>query len=231
MTRLIVLVEGQTEEAFVKTLLTPHLVDRGVYVAATIVGKLTGQRRGHGKRGGGHYRHWRRDLVRLLQSHSVDLRVTTLFDLYGLPKDFPGYDAIMQSSQRGDRRVAFERALAEDVKDHRLLPYIQQYEFEALVLAALPSLRQLLDAPDQLTGLTALEAEIATLAPEDVNDGPDTAPSKRLLNHIPGYSKILFGELATVHAGLSALRRACPRFNGWIDHLEKLGAVAQDDQC
>lgn len=176
MTRLIVLVEGQTEEAFVKGLLTPHLVDRGVYVAATIVGKLIGQRRGHGKRGGGHYRHWRRDLVRLLQSHSVDLRVTTLFDLYGLPKDFPGYDAIMQSSQRGERRVAFERALAEDVKDPRLLPYIQQYEFETLVLAALPSLRQLLDAPDQLTGLTALEAEIATLAPEDVNDGPGYRP-------------------------------------------------------
>jgi len=230
VTRLIVLVEGQTEEAFVKALLRPHLEERGVYVSATIVGKLIGQGRGHGQRGGGHYRHWRRDLVRLLQPRTPDLRVTTLFDLYGLPEDFPEYDSIMQSRDRSTRRAAFERALAEDVKDHRLLPYIQQYEFEALVLAALPSLRQLLDAPDQLTGLAALEAEIVSMAPEDVNDGPDTAPSKRLLNHIPGYRKVLFGELATVDTGLSALRTACPGFNGWIDHLERLGAVADDDQ-
>ena len=37
--RLVVVVEGQTEEAFVKEVLAPHLWGRGVHASATIVGK------------------------------------------------------------------------------------------------------------------------------------------------------------------------------------------------
>lgn len=54
MTRLIVVVEGQTEEAFVREVLCPHLQALGLYdVSATIVGKMTAQKRGHHGRGGG----------------------------------------------------------------------------------------------------------------------------------------------------------------------------------
>ncbi|MEA1048300.1 hypothetical protein U5801_00485 [Lamprobacter modestohalophilus] len=56
MTRLIVVVEGQTEEAFVNSVLKPHLDPLGVYTSATIVGKRLAQRRGTRVRGGGHYR-------------------------------------------------------------------------------------------------------------------------------------------------------------------------------
>jgi hypothetical protein len=49
--RMIVAVEGQTEEAFVKEVLKPHLDDRGVYTSATIVGKMIAQKRGHRGRG------------------------------------------------------------------------------------------------------------------------------------------------------------------------------------
>lgn len=37
MSSLFVLVEGQTEEAFVKTVLTPHLAERGVFSHAIVV--------------------------------------------------------------------------------------------------------------------------------------------------------------------------------------------------
>ena len=137
MTRLIVVVEGQTEEAFVNSVLKPHLDPLGVYTSATIVGKRLAQRRGSGGRGGGHYRHWRRDIVKLLEPASPDCRVTTLFDLYGLPDDFPNYETIRQLPDRAARRGACEAALAEDVDHHRFIPYVQQFEFEALVLAAL----------------------------------------------------------------------------------------------
>jgi hypothetical protein len=51
--RLIVVVEGQTEEAFVKEVLKPHLDQRQIYTSVTIVGKLVARRRNNRERGGG----------------------------------------------------------------------------------------------------------------------------------------------------------------------------------
>lgn len=104
------------------------------------------------------------------------------------------------------RCESLEQALGETIGDRRLLPYLQRHEFEALVLAALASLREALDAEDDLEGVDALASEIAGTAPEDVNDGDDTAPSKRLQRHVPGYRKTLHGPLATSGTGLAALR-------------------------
>lgn len=226
MTRLIVVVEGQSEEAFVKEVLRPHLDPLGVYTSVTIVGKIVGQKRGHGRRGGGHFRHWSEDIARILGGdRSPALRVTTLFDLYGLPDDFPGLAAHGADRDTIRRCAALEAALDEAVGDWRFIPYLQRHEFEALVLAALPSLRGLLDAPDDLEGLAALERQMGELAPEDVNDGKETAPSKRLLALVPGFRKTLHGPLAARDAGLGALRARCPRFDGWVRRLEGLASV------
>ncbi len=223
--RLIIVVEGQTEEAFVKHVLGPHLDACGVYTSATIVGKLVAQRRGHRERGGGHFKHWRADIARILGGDpGDDLRVTTLFDLYGLPDDFPGVDVHGAGSDTAHRCAALEASLAAAVDDHRFIPYLQRHEFETLVLASLSSLRELLDAEDDLSGLSALEAMIADAAPEDINDGKTTAPSKRLLAHVPGFSKTLHGPLATGDTGLPSLRRQCPRFAAWVTGLEALSS-------
>ncbi len=104
----------------------------------------------------------------------------------------------------------------------RLIPCLQRHEFEALVLAALSSLAELLDAEDDLRGLHALKKEMGDTPPEDVDDGPETAPSKWLLRHIPGYRKTLHGPDVTADVGLASLRRACPRLNAWVRGLEGL---------
>lgn len=106
-----------------------------------------------------------------------------------------------------------------------IVPYIQRHEFEALVLASLPSLRELLDAEDDLEGLTRLEETLAGAAPEDINDGETTAPSKRLLDHVPGFRKSLHGPLATSGTGLAGLRQQCPRFGKWVGVLEALSTA------
>ena len=223
MMRLIIVVEGETEETFVDDVLTPHLQDYGVYARATIAGKVTAQRRGRTQRGGGHFRNWRRDIERLLkEDRKGKQRVTTLFDLYGLPGDFPGLDAHGADPDTNRRCDALQAALAEVFGDRRLIPYLQRHELEALVLGALPALREKLDAKDDLTGLGKLENEISGLALEDINDGSDTAPSKRLLRHIPGYSKVLHGPPAIADTGLAALRARCPRFDAWLTRLEAL---------
>lgn len=86
----IVLVEGQAEEAFVKSVLAPHLASFDLEVRPIIV---TTSRDAHGRKhkGGGTWAHWLRDIKRL--TGEQDGRFTTMFDLYGLPDDFPGLAA------------------------------------------------------------------------------------------------------------------------------------------
>ena len=56
--------------------------------------------------------------------------------------------------------------------------------------------------------------------PEDINDSPDTAPSRRVLNVFERYQKPLMGVLAVEAIGLDTLRRDCPLFSAWIGKLE-----------
>src|SRR5262249_47036635 len=123
--RLYVLVEGPTEET-------------------------SRDRQGRKSRGGGSWIKWRRDLVRLLNGHTgPGVRFTTMFDLYGLPRDFPGlaeHGSVPDTASRAD---LLEAALSADIGDFRLIAYLQRHEFEALVLAGLDALAQLLDPEDR----------------------------------------------------------------------------------
>jgi hypothetical protein len=227
--RLIVAVEGQTEDNFVRRILQPHLWGFGISVSATIVGKAKAAARGNsgkGARGGGCYADWERDIRNCLKDNpSPDFRLTTLFDLYGLPDDFPGRDRIASDHCQVDRCNRLEQAMAERIDDWRFIPYLQLHEFEALVMACLPDLESLYDAPDQLAGLAMLQAEVAALQPEEINDSKETAPSKRLERLIPGYRKKNDGPDAVEKAGLYHVRSQCPRFNAWLSPLEGLGAT------
>jgi len=62
------------------------------------------------------------------------------------------------------------------------------------------------------------------LEPEEINEGVNTSPSKRLINHIPIYerSKTRVGALAIAAIGLPTLRARCPHFDDWIRQLERL---------
>lgn len=90
---LYVIVEGDTEQEFVKQLLAPHLNDRQVWTTPIEVttkrDRKTGQKL---SKGGGHWKHWRKDIQLVLRGKAAGFRVTSLFDLYGLPEDFPKLD-------------------------------------------------------------------------------------------------------------------------------------------
>jgi hypothetical protein len=58
--------------------------------------------------------------------------------------------------------------------------------------------------------------------PEEINDSPITAPSKRVESLVPGYEKPLLGVLAVLEIGLARIREECPHFDGWLKHLESL---------
>jgi Domain of unknown function (DUF4276) len=60
------------------------------------------------------------------------------------------------------------------------------------------------------------------LTPEEVNDGPMTAPSKRIGACARGFRKTIHGLDGVKSIGLARLRAACPRFEGWMTQLEQL---------
>lgn len=230
VSRLIIAVEGPTEDNFVRQVLMPYLAPLGINTSSTIVGKAKAAARGNsgkGARGGGCYADWEKDIRNCLKDNqSGEFRLTTLFDLYGLPRDFPEQEPTPEDRSKANRCDRLQQVLANRIGDWRFIPYLQLHEFEALVMASLSSLASLYDAPDQLTGLERLQAEVASLQPEEINESPNTAPSKRLLQHIPGYSKIKDGPNAIELAGLGYVRERCPRFHAWLSRLESLASPA-----
>ena len=92
--RLYIIVEGQTEETFVNQIVRPHL---GSFSVRPIARPVTTSKK-HGKHGGlSDYEKPRNDIIRMTkQEQNDDVRFTTMFDLYGLPEEFPGYeDAVL----------------------------------------------------------------------------------------------------------------------------------------
>ena len=229
VTRLIFAVEGRTEDNFVRNSLRDHLWGIGLDSSSTTVGKAKAAARGNsgrGVRGGGCYADWEKDIRNCLKDNpSRDVRLTTLFDLYGLPDDFPMRDRIASDHSQAERCDRLQLVLADKINDWRFIPYIQLHEFEALVMACLPFLESLYDDHEQLNGLASLQIEVASLQPEEINDSRDTAPSKRLLRHIPDYRKATDGPDAIHNAGLALVRNHCPRFDAWIKRLESLGGA------
>jgi hypothetical protein len=57
-----------------------------------------------------------------------------------------------------------------------------------------------------------------------IDDGPTTAPSKRIIAEIPEYDKATAGVAVAEKIGMDTLRQKCRHFNEWITRLEQLGA-------
>lgn len=218
--RLYITVEGQAEKAFADQALTPHLANYNIEVKPRVV--LTNRKLG--KRGGIlDFAKIEGDLTRLMhQDRHPEARFTTMIDFYALPPEFPGWSEARKKAFPKDRVAVLEDSLHSRFGDHRFHPYIQLHEFEALLYCDLSELQRRLTHAEH--GIAALQREVAHMAPEDINEGPHTAPSKRIINHLPVYerSKVRVGAPAAAAIGLPALRAKCPHFNDWLSRLERL---------
>ena len=221
--RLHCIVEGQTEEAFVNQVIRPHLAERLIWVNARPV--LTSRKRGV-KFGGGFrsYAQPHNDIRQWLnQDRNDDARFTTLFDLYRLPNDFPGYACARVLADPYAKVEMLEDSLGKDIKDERFIPYLQLHEFEALLFADPRKLEmQFENRGNAIERLSEQTDEVGN--PELINEGQETAPSKRIIAQIPAYAKMKSsaGPIVAQHIGLPCLRSACRHFGDWIDRLEKL---------
>ncbi|MFJ7678276.1 DUF4276 family protein [Peribacillus sp. NPDC097198] len=219
MKQVMILVEGQTEEAFVNMVLQPYLNEKGIYLSTTMVctKKVKGVRRYRG--GIGDYDQVKRDLSTLLKSSHFNL-VTTFLDYYGLPSNFPGQSKL----PIGDCYVKIEhleKELKEDISNVNFHPFIMLHEFETMIFCDIYSLRDFFsDKPRRLDKLNKVFVEHSN--PELINNSRETAPSKRILEELENYEKPLHGPIAIKNIGIDKIRELCPHFNEWLTYIESL---------
>ena len=223
MIRLHIIAEGQTEEEFVNTILTEHL---GYFNISTDVHCITTKRtRTKVFRGGlPSYQKIKKDIIFWLrQDKHPEARFTTMCDLYALPNDFPEFEEAQKISDPYERVEQLENALFQDINDSRFIPYIQLHEFEALILSEPIKLEERF--PDYQSEVKKLVSLCQSFeSPELINDGKQTAPSKRIIQAIPRYegAKVSVAPLMAQKIGLENIRQKCPHFNQWIERLENL---------
>lgn len=223
MIRLHLTAEGPTEKNFAIRILRPYLATFRVFVDARCVLTSKDKKASKEYRGGlVSYEKAEADVLAWMKEDSnAECRFTTMFDLYGLPKDFPGLaTAKRKATDHYERVRLLEENMARSINDRRFIPYIQLHEFETLILAAPENLDcQYLEHDRQIRKLISL---VEGKNPELINDGNTTAPSKRILKQIPEYDKATAGVSIVEKTGLETLRAKCRHFDEWLTCLEQL---------
>lgn len=220
MTRVYVVVEGPTEESFINDVLGPVLWAHQVYLTPIIVGAP-----GH-KGGNVNYARVKKDVLALLKQDPTSC-CSTMVDLYGLGSGFPGMPPAANLANI-DKVTSIEVAVKADIvatipdrhPDIRFVPYIQLHEYEALLFSNPTDFASGIGRPVLASQFQAVRQQFPT--PEDINDNPNTAPSKRVLGAHPGYRKVVDGTLAARAVGIARMRAECPHFSQWIQQLEGL---------
>ena len=226
MARLMIHVEGETEEAFVNELLSAHLHNFGYeHVSARLIGNARLRER----RGG--IRAWstvKKDILNHLKEDSGCL-ATTMVDYYGLPQT--GDRAWPGRAEAGnlpfDQKAArVERSLLADIAQElgnqfearRFIPFVVMHEYEGLLFSDCDAFAEAIARPQLGQRFREIRRQFAT--PEEIDDSPVTAPSKRVEALVAGYQKPLLGTLAALKMGLDKIRGECPHFRDWLDRLE-----------
>lgn len=150
-----------------------------------------------------------------------------MIDLYKLG-EYPGTER--RSGESVAARVGrIQAAMLEGLANPRFIPHVQVHEFEALVFVDLDRLPGVFPDNEARGAVEALRAEVRGLAPEEIDEGEHTAPSKRLIRAIPQYKdlKASIGPTIAHRIGITRLRAACPHFSSWIARLEGLAEASQ----
>lgn len=207
-TYTIILCEGQSEESFIKRVMSPYLEQKGIYVQPVILGGVS------------HYAGIRRELKKLGKNTSASL--TTMLDYYKLPQDVPG---VRTCKGKSPDAVAgyIENEMYQDLKDEvlsvKFFPYIQMHEYEALLFSDVSQFRHCPGMGE--TMVETLEKQVMEfMTPEHVNNSEQTAPSKRILQIYPEYQKVSDGTVIAENVGIEKMIQKCVHFAGWVNKFE-----------
>jgi hypothetical protein len=222
--RVYIVTEGQTESDFVKKLLDPYFSGRNItLIPCTLVTKIDKKAGRQYKGGISRYSKAKNDILRCLayRKKGSNIYVSTFFDFYRLPNDFPGFNDAQRIYDPYAKAAFLEKSLRDDIDKNgtAFLPYLSLHEFEALLFSGIEVVKKHFFEID-ITPLINTKSEYPN--PELINNGEQTSPSKRILQCVPGYAKSADGVAITQKIGLDVLRKECKHFNEWIQRLENL---------
>lgn len=220
MKRVHIIVEGQTEVKVFYSILAPYIFSKtGAYIEITPIKHS----------GGGIVKYSK--LLPELRNHLADKEkiVSTFFDYYGILEkhNYPKYkEAKIDQSNAKVGVVLMEDGLKDDlalqgINTNNFIPYIQLHEFEALLFSSDEGFEFQYDNERILRELKAISPRYQS--PEDINDSPVTAPSKRIIaildRHGEKYEKVIDGDAISTMVGIEVMLEKCPRFKVWVETL------------
>ena len=207
---LTVLCKGATERNFVVKTLAPHLRLRSVVAKPVDLGGTPSMASLHNQ------------INNALADRRDHVFVTTMLDLYRLG-NFPGNEA--QTGEHVRTRIArIESALSARFANPNFIPYIQLHEFEALIFVDVEKIPIAFPDGEADHAVAKLKSLVGDIEPELINERPNHAPSKRIINLIEAYKPVKWsaGPEIVEEIGLLRVRNACPNFNQWVSRLESL---------
>lgn len=223
---VVVLVEGQTENGFVKDVLAPYWGQRGIFVQAPIYRTHVDMRSGRVHKGGDiRFTRFAKQLVALLRQRP-DTIVASFVDFYGI-REWPGLEQVANAQTTSAdiattlcdaARMTLETLCPGVHVGRRYVPFVAVHEFEALLFSDASVLSSMLHVSQ-----SAIEEVLAECGgPEAIDNGPQTAPSKRLEAWTGGsYRKTVKGVSIAAAIGIDTMRRACPNFDAWLTSIER----------
>lgn len=215
MKRLIFIVEGDTEISFVHKRLIPYLLStepcEGVHLGHAQ--KITTNRKRNKRGGNVNFSLFKNEVRRVAAQR--DVLITTMLDFFRLPGDFPRYTK--DSKKVSSIETAIRDELSDVIFNPFFLPYIQLHEVEALLFSNPDAFKLVVKDDVSLQKIKDIARE--TPNPEDINNDPNTVPSKRLEKIFP-YQKTNDAELVFNQIEIDTIHEKCPRFNHWVAQLE-----------
>jgi hypothetical protein len=216
-------VEGPTEKFFIADILAPYLAEKGVYMTPIIISK-PGQRGGDVK-----FARVKNDIALHLKQRR-DTYLTLFVDYYGLKSDWPGFEEAKRQSTPNRKADKINSETAAQVylllgtrgSDRRFIPYVAMHEIEALLFSEPHILAEQLSVPQAKIDKIITECG----EPENIDDSPDTAPSRRLEGLSGRFKKTSSGIAIAKAIGLTKMRASCPVFNRWLTTVENLKGAA-----
>ena len=204
MNRVYIVCEGPTEERFIKDLLAPYLMQHGVYVTPICV-------RGVSK-------------LSIIKKRISDLCkmdrsafVSMMFYYYAFPiKDL---DCKYNEGDLLSTVMNYENAIKDSVGEDNFIPNLVIHEFEGLLFSDVNKFECCMNSK-QISDAEAIRKEFAT--PEHINQGYDTAPSRRIKKLFPEYNKVIDGTRIAQRIGVEIICEECKHFGKWVDTLERL---------
>ncbi len=222
--QIVVIVEGKTEEIFIKKILVPYLAQKNIFMTPIIISKP-------GQNGGDvSFKRAIKD-IKLHMKQRRDTYVSLFVDYYGIKSDWPGLGSAKSKTKPVEiAKVindATQKAIDSQLGDHdfprRFVPNITVHEFESLLFS---------DAKELATRLGVDKKDVDTILekcgePEKINNSSLTAPSKRLDKLYDRYKKTSTGIKIAEAIGIVKMREKCPVFDNWLKTVEEKETLYQ----